>query len=134
MLCDVWSALITLSSWCTTMGTTCGMYWQPFCVMLTASAGGLASSGAPADTYTTTLSSAFPGPVTTVSVVMGVACCDAQLGSFDISIGFCFAGVPSYVTLPLTLPPLGTANAIADVVSAANTAAYPRFRTMLTPP
>lgn len=34
------------------------------------------------------------GPVTTVSVVTGVACCFAQLGSFDISMGFSLAGVP----------------------------------------
>src|ERR1700678_1727709 len=62
------------------------------------------SSGAPDETYTTTLSNALLGPVTTVSVVIGVACCLAQLGSFDMSMGFCLTGVPVYVTLPLTVP------------------------------
>jgi hypothetical protein len=30
----------------------------------------------------------------------GVVCCLAQVGSFDMSIGFIFGGVPVYVTLP----------------------------------
>src|SRR5580658_1836474 len=62
------------------------------------------SSGAPEETYTTTLSNALLAPVTTVSTFMGVACCLAQLGSLDMSIGFMWAGVPVKVTLPLTVP------------------------------
>src|SRR5258708_29400357 len=57
---------------------------------------------------------ASPGPTTTVSVVIGVGCSFAQLGSLDMSIGFCFAGVPSYVALPAIDAPLGTAEIIAD--------------------
>src|SRR4030081_14493 len=96
------------------MVTTCGKYWQPFWSIVTALLGAVVSSGAPAETYTTTFCSVLPAPVTTVSVVIGVACCLAQLGSLDISIGFCLAGVPSYVTLPLTVPPAGPACPIAD--------------------
>src|SRR5208282_860572 len=66
--------------------------------------GTLASSGAPEETYTTTLSKALLAPVTTVSTFMGVACCLAQLGSLDMSMGFMWAGVPVKVTLPLTVP------------------------------
>ena len=54
--------------------------------------------------YTTTYSRALPGPVTTVSVITGVACCLAQVGSFAMSIGFIFGGVPVYVTVPLIVP------------------------------
>jgi hypothetical protein len=40
----------------------------------------------------------------TLSVVMGVGCCLAQDGSFAISIGFIFGGVPVKVTWPLIAP------------------------------
>src|SRR5579864_8354765 len=65
---------------------------------------GGASSGAPADTYTTTFSSALSGPVMTFSAVTGLAYCFAQLGSMDMSMARGFVGVPSKVTLPVTVP------------------------------
>src|SRR5207247_3884094 len=55
--------------------------------------------------YTSTQRSVFPGPVTTFSVSTGApACWVTQLGSFAMSIGFIFGGVPVYVTLPLMVP------------------------------
>ena len=55
--------------------------------------------------YTTTHSRVFPGPVATFSVDdRRVACCFAQEGSLDISMGFIFIGVPVYVTLPVIEP------------------------------
>jgi len=57
-----------------------------------------ASSGAPADTKTTTFSSEFSGPVTTVSAVTGFEYCLAQVGSWDMSMVRGFTGVPSKVT------------------------------------
>src|ERR1700692_552653 len=54
--------------------------------------------------YTTTNCKALSGPVATFSVITGVACCLAQDGSFAISIGFIFGGVPVYVTFPEMLP------------------------------
>jgi hypothetical protein len=54
--------------------------------------------------YTTTFPRALLGPATTLSVMRGVACCLAQDGSFAISIGFIFGGVPVKVTWPLIAP------------------------------
>src|SRR5438046_8494723 len=55
--------------------------------------------------YTSTQRSVFPGPVTTFSVSTDApACWVTQLGSFAMSIGFIFGGVPVYVTLPLMVP------------------------------
>src|SRR5438477_11755103 len=54
-----------------------------------------------------------------VSVISGVVCCFAQLGSFDISIALGLTGVPVYVTLPVTVPAPGTAAANAAIESAA---------------
>src|SRR5271154_4049914 len=55
--------------------------------------------------YTTTHCKVFPGPVETFWVITGVACCLAQVGSLDMSIGFILAGVPVYVTFPVIEPP-----------------------------
>src|SRR4029077_20723943 len=77
------------------------------------------SSGAPADTYTTTFSNAFSGPVTTVSAATGLAYCFAQLGSMDMSMGCGFAGVPSHLTPPLIVPFCGLAEDIVSVVKMA---------------
>ena len=41
----------------------------------------------------------LPAPVTTFSVITGVGCWLAQLGSFAMSIGFIFGGVPVKVTV-----------------------------------
>src|SRR5208337_4903821 len=120
MLCEVWSLLTILSSWSVCMTSTCGIYWQPFCSKVTACDGTWPSSGAPDETYTTTLSNALLGPVTTVSTVTGVACCLAQVGSLDMSMGFCLAGVPVYVTLPLTVPANIRDEQTSSVKSASN--------------
>src|SRR5215472_18370235 len=90
MLWEVWSSFTIFSSWFTWNASTCGMYRQPFCVN-TAAVDGAASSGAPAEMYTTTSSRLFPGPVTTVSATGGVVYIFAQDASFDMSIGFILA-------------------------------------------
>src|SRR5258708_18640055 len=104
MLCDVWSLLTTFNSCPVCIASTCGRYWQPFCSKVTACVGTWPSSGAPAEMYTTTFANALFAPATTVSVVIGVACCLAHDGSFDMSMGFGLAGVPVKFTLPLTVP------------------------------
>jgi hypothetical protein len=69
--------------------------------------------------YTTTYSSELPGPVTTVCVFSGGLCSFAHVGSFDMSIGFIFAGVPVYVTFPVMVPLAGgrADTSIADATS-----------------
>src|SRR2546425_1657938 len=83
--------------------------------------------------YTSTQRSVFPGPVTTFSVSTGApACWVTQLGSFAMSIGFIFGGVPVYVTLPLMVPaaPAGAAGTImAGLASAPVTSAVTRTET-----
>src|SRR5438132_8290269 len=83
--------------------------------------------------YTTTQRSVFPGPVTTFSVNTGAAACwVTQLGSFAMSIGFIFGGVPVYVTLPLMVPaaPAGAAGTtMAGLTSAPVTSAVTRTET-----
>jgi hypothetical protein len=61
--------------------------------------------------------------VTTVSAVTGLSYCFAQLGSWDMSIVRGFAGVPSKLTRPLTIPFCGLADEMANVVK---TAAIPK--------
>jgi hypothetical protein len=71
--------------------------------------------------YTTTFPKALAGPVTTLSVIIGVECCLAQLGSFAMSIGRIFGGVPVKVTWPLIAPAFsaGCPNAmVADAPTA----------------
>src|ERR1700678_2858391 len=57
----------------------------------------------------------------------GVACCLAQVGSLDISMGFHLRGVPGVVDLPVTVPPpaggLGVANMTIEVQAMAARAA-----------
>ena len=43
--------------------------------------------------------------MTTLSFITGVACSFAHDGSFAMSIGFIFGGVPVNVTFPVTVPP-----------------------------
>src|ERR1700739_4021126 len=100
----------------------CGAWRQPFCTSTAGCCGGGASSCAPAEIYTTTFSSAFPGPVTTFSNDTGFEYCFAQLGSWDMSIVLGFAGVPSNLTWPLAVPFPGRADVIVMTVKTAPTA------------
>src|ERR1700732_4218331 len=52
--------------------------------------------------YTTTLANELAGPPTALSVVGGVVYCFAQFGSLDMSSGFAFGKMPSYLTCPAT--------------------------------
>jgi hypothetical protein len=71
--------------------------------------------------YTTTFPRVFSGPVTTVSVITGVACCFAQEGSLAMSIGRIFGGVPVKVTFPVMPPALASCRAMAPVIEDAST-------------
>src|SRR6266568_9097374 len=86
------------------MATTCGANRHPFCTTCTGWLGVEASSGAPAEMYTTTFSSALPGPTTRSSLFGGVAYIFAQPGSDDMSIVLAITVTPSTVTLPPMLP------------------------------
>jgi len=59
-----------------------------------AGAGAGETSDAPADMYTTTFWSAFPGPVTTFSVIRGLEFNLTHSGCLDMLIGSGFAGLP----------------------------------------
>src|SRR5215831_2890774 len=84
---------------------TCGVKRHPFCTMVTGWLGAEGSSGAPAETYTTTFSRAPPDPATNSSRRGGVLYILAQSGSAAMLIGLAAGIVPSTVTLPEMLPP-----------------------------
>src|SRR6266849_4803396 len=63
------------------MATTCGANRHPFCTTCTGWLGVEDSSGAPAEMYTTTFSSALPGPTTRSSLFGGVEYIFARPGA-----------------------------------------------------
>src|SRR6266571_7881727 len=96
------------------------MYWHAFWSYRVAAAGA-AEPCSPAAMYTTTQRSELPGPVTTVSVVIGVGCSFTHAGSFAMSMGFIFGGVPVKVTRPLMAPALAAAPITCDRTSTPST-------------
>src|SRR5712691_6272132 len=104
MLCEVVSSFTICTGWPVCMATTCGANRHPFCTTCTGWLGVEDSSGAPAEMYTTTFSSALPGPTTRSSLLGGVEYIFAQPGSDDMLIVFAITVTPSTVTLPPTFP------------------------------
>jgi hypothetical protein len=68
--------------------------------------------------------------------LIGGLCSFWQYGSFDISIGFIFGGVPVKVTFPVIVPPVGLAAVtnIAEPASAKTANKIKNFVRMISTP
>src|SRR4030081_2654252 len=105
MLCAVVSSFTICTGWPVCNTTMCGANRHPFCTNCTGWLGVEDSSGAPAEMYTTTFSSALPCPTTRSSLFGGVEYIFAQPGSDAMFIVLAMTVTPSTVTLPPTVPP-----------------------------
>src|SRR5712664_202243 len=112
MLCAVVSSFTICTGWPVCNTTMCGANRHPFCTNCTGWLGVEDSSGAPAEMYTTTFSSAFPCPTTRSSLFGGVEYIFAQPGSAAMLIVLAITVTPSTVTLP----PMPAACAVESIV------------------